>query len=459
MLKIRIPKISLNEQYYILDIMLGDFLGLAFDIECYDDDVIEISRLFGSNTEKLTINASFFHKIDLAWLKSESMPILPLNTWKPKDDGINANLVEPRIPVLYGEPGLIKNDNHFHLNLDVLGSTFFMLSRYEELVCNVRDNHCRFPAFASIAFKAGFLDRPLVNEYLEILWECIRELWPDLIRKNRKFRKLISCDVDHPLDLAGTSLKRTILRVGSRLIRDRNPYLAFYDGLNYVFKKFNCDRFDEYRNNIDWMMKVNEDAGNKVAFYFIPIQTDKYKEDSNDIRSDKISKLLKHIVDSGHEVGFHPGYKTYNHRENFKQSADALKLALTTKSINFQDIGGRQHYLMYDIATTPQLWQENGFIYDSSLGYADRAGFRCGVCYEYKMYDLVKREKMNLFQRPLIVMEVTLLSYEELPFDNNQLYNRILSLKEVVKKYNGDFTLLWHNNSMPKNNTYLNSIK
>ena len=43
-----------------------------------------------------------------------------------------------------------------------------MLSRYEELITKDRDQHNRFPATASVAFKAGFLDRPIVSEYLEI---------------------------------------------------------------------------------------------------------------------------------------------------------------------------------------------------------------------------------------------------------------------------------------------------
>jgi len=450
MLKIKITNLCQNEQRYALDILLGEFLGLALEVETYEGDVIEITRISDSgeysSAAKLTLDASFFGKAHKSWLQPGSMPVLPLQNWTPIHDGIEANLLEPSVPVLYGQPGLVKNGDHLHLNLDIFGSAFFMLSRYEELVTQDRDNHNRFPATASMAFKVGFLDRPVVNEYLEILWTCLTQLWPDLVRKERTFRKLISCDMDHPFDLVGYSLKRTILRVGARLLRDKNPKLALYDALNYLFKKFGSDRFDEYRNNIDWMMRVNDAVGNKVAFYFIPVQTDSNKEDPNDVRSEKTSSLLKHIVDSGHEVGFHPGYKTYKFAENFKKSGKALIEACESKQIDVSSLGGRQHYLRYDVSQTPQLWQVNGFVYDSTLGYADKAGFRCGVCFEYTMFDLIQRKKMHLKQRPLIVMECTIIghAYESLGYSQEST-QRFEYFKEICKQFNGDYVLLWHN--------------
>lgn len=444
MLKIKIPNICQNEQRYALDIMLGEFLGLPFEADVYDGEFIEINR--PDNSAKLTLDASFFHKAHQAWLNPESMPVLPLATWKPSNDGIKANLVEPSVPILYGQPGLERNGEYIHSSLDIFGSAFFMLSRYEELIIPSRDKHDRFPVWASVAFKANFLDRPIVNEYLEILWEYLHSIWPDLHRKERKFRNLISCDVDHPIDLAGYSLKRTIHSIGARLIRDKNLKLAVYNGLNYLYKKFGSNRFDVCRNNIDWMMKVNDAAGNKVAFYFIPIQTDQKKEDPNDVRSESISALLKHIADSGHEIGFHPGYNTYKFSENFLASANALKEACLNKRIDTANLGGRQHYLRYDVDKTPKLWQESGFIYDSSLCYAEKAGFRCGTCYEYSLYDLEERKRLKLKERPLIAMESSVISkrYMGLGYSDEAL-KVFISHKNICRKYKGDFVFLWHN--------------
>ena len=456
LLNIFVPNICLNEQAYTLGVLLNDFLGLKFDIHTKDKAFIEIRRNSSSiKSSKLTIDASFFHLAHKEWLKPGSMPKLPLASWAPENDGIKPNLIKPYLPILYGKAGLIKKECNIHLNLDVFGSAFFMLSRYEELITCNRDVHNRFPGYASIAFKAGFLERPIINEYLEILCECLKAIWPDLVFKKRSYKKVITCDVDHPFDLAGYSLNKTILRTGARLIRDKNFKLALYDLLNYLFKKFNSDIFDQYRKNIEWMIKVNNQQNNKVTFNFIPIQTDIDKEDTNDVRSKKISHLLRYIVNNGHEVGFHPGYNTFNDDDIFKNSAKAFKEACKSQQINLSKLGGRQHYLRYQINKTPQLWEENGFMYDSSLGYADMAGFRCGVCYEYGMYDLAKRKTMKLKQRPLIVMDCTIIEdkYEGLGF-RNQSINRFKYFKDICQKYNGDFVFLWHNSYFSDKNSF-----
>jgi len=460
-LLVQIPKVCIREQHYILDIMIGEFLGLPFRVEEYDKSNINIRRPGSSSS--ISLNADFFHRAHKEWLGKSTMPVLPMKFWVPVSHRFNRKLAEISVPVIYGQAGMEENYNCIHMNLDIFGSSFFMLTRYEELITPERDEHDRFPASSSVAYNAGFLDKPVVNQYLDILWACIQTLWPDMERKERKFRKLISCDIDQPFDLAGRSLKRTLLRVCARLIRDHNPELVIRDGLNYIFKRFGSDYFDEYRRNIDWIMTVNQKAGNKVAFYFIPIQTDTQFDNVDDIRTGKNQDLLRQIAGAGHEIGFHPGYETYHCSEKFTQSAQALREACRNLNIDIASMGGRQHYMRYDIARTPDYWQENGFIYDSTLGYPDKPGFRAGVCYEYTMYSLVRRKKMNLRQRPLIIMEASILSdeFEGLGFTHLAM-ERFDYFKNKCKEHSGDFTLLWHNSFFHKKSSksfYVNVIK
>lgn len=442
LLKISIPNICLNEQRYALDILLGDFLGLIFEVEIYEGSNIEITMQ--DSVGKLTLNSSFFHKLHLHWLKQESMPVVPLKIWDINNSDLSRCLTRDNIPVLYGSPGSTKNKNNWHINLDIFGSAFFMLARYEEILNSYRDEHDRFPDVESIAYKSGFFERPIINEYLEILWFHMNELWPSLKRKKRGFRKLISCDVDHPVDLVANVLFKTTKRIIARLIRDKEPKLAVLDGLNYVAKKFNSDIFDSYRKNIDWIMKVNSEMGNKVAFNFIPIQTNSQYDDENIFNNYKIKKLLKNIHEEKHEIGIHPGYDTFKSDFLFKQSVNEFKKILISLNIPINYLGGRQHYLRYDVSKTPHLWDNNGLDYDSSIAYSSMTGFKSGVCYEYRMYDLVNRKPLKLKQRPLIVMDYPIIHDESLGYSEASL-NRYLYFKEVCKKFNGDFTLLWHN--------------
>jgi hypothetical protein len=56
------------------------------------------------------------------------------------------------------------------------------------------------------------------------------------------------------------------------------------------------------------------------------------------------------------------------------------------------------------------------------------------------------RKQLNVMQRPLIVMEYTVIGepYEGLGTGKAAM-DRISGLKEICKKYDGDFSLLWHN--------------
>jgi len=446
-LKVSIPNKCVREQRYILSIMLEDFLGISFCSEIHESDCILIS-IEGSDVT-LSLDTSFFGLAHSSWLKSSTMPVLPLNWWDLNSDGIEISQIEGDVPILFGAAGIIKSTNSWHVNADLFGGAFFMLSRYEELVGTVLDEHNRFPASASIASKAGFLDRPIVNEYLEILWECIQGLWGEEVtfsRKVRKYRKLVSCDVDHPIDHAGYSLSRTIKRVAARLFRDRNPRLACNDFCNYLFKTIGSDKYDSYLNDIHWMVSVNKRVGNVVAFYFIPMQTNSVYEDANSIRSPKIQALIDSLHQSGQEIGIHPGYDTYNNEVEFTKSISQFTSVYDLSNEGDSGVGGRQHYLRYGVGVTPRLWEGNGLRYDSSLGYADSAGFRAGSCYEYTMYDLIARRPLKLKQRPLVAMDCAVISkgYEGLGFTSIAM-RRFKQLEEICKKYQGDYTLLWHN--------------
>jgi hypothetical protein len=89
------------------------------------------------------------------------------------------------------------------------------------------------------------------------------------------------------------------------------------------------------------------------------------------------------------------------------------------------------------------------FLYDSSLGYADRVGFRCGTCFEYPAFDPILCKKLNIRIRPLVAMEVSVFDYNHAKFftEDEQL-DIFVSLGKICKKFNGYYTLLWHNNNL-----------
>ena len=450
-LLIKIPNICKNEQVYALDILLGEFLGLNFDVETYEGDFIEITRSGNSggtsHSAKLTLDASFFHKAKQDWLQPQSMPSLPLATWTPGDDGIKANLVLPNIPVLYGSPGLVNNDNHIHLNLDIFGSAFFMLSRYEELIIKNRDNYDRFPSSASVAFKANFLNRPIVDEYVEILWACLSKLWPDLERKHYQPKTFITCDVDQPYDCTVETFSKLIKVCAGDLIKRRSLTEMLKRINRYVFNKLGIYKFD--RNyTFDFYMDVCEQAGLKAAFYFIPSS----KEPTNgcyEIGDKKIVSLLHKIDARGHEIGIHGSYQTYQDQEKILQQKILVEETLKKKGINQKIRGNRQHYLRWDSAVTPDYLDAAGFEYDTSGSYADRPGFRFGTSKEFSMWGWRSQTKLKLKQRPLILMECSVISHAYMGLGYREEAKVLMKqLKQESQTLGGHFVLLWHNSHL-----------
>lgn len=53
-----------------------------------------------------------------------------------------------------------------------------MLTRQEEVVRTDLDEHGRFQVISSHAYKQGYLERPIIDEWLEILGRLILRAWP-----------------------------------------------------------------------------------------------------------------------------------------------------------------------------------------------------------------------------------------------------------------------------------------
>jgi peptidoglycan/xylan/chitin deacetylase (PgdA/CDA1 family) len=155
--------------------------------------------------------------------------------------------------------------------------------------------------------------------------------------------------------------------------------------------------------------------------------------------------MMRRIASRGHEIGIHPGYETYRNVKKIISGKRKLQNVLSEEGIAQKIVGGRQHYLRWT-TTTPALWDAAGLEYDSTLGYGEHTGFKCGTCREYRMYDLHRRRELQLMQRPLICMECSVIfdmgyGVSDLAFDKMEM------MKNAAKRFNGNFTLLWHNSN------------
>ncbi len=390
MIKIFIPNNNIQERKYIIDIIFNEFFGLEYKLEVGSKEY----EIILNNGKKLTIEDTFFNKYpnDLEYLHIDNIP----------------SKIE---------------------ELDIFSAIFFMLTRWEEYVNKTRDKHNRFPATESLAYKQGFLDRPIVNEYVERLKNMLLELDSSLVFKERKFELILTHDVD--VIQMWKSWKQVFRVALGDIIKRKDIGLACERFAEYFLTKRGKikDPFDTF----DWLMDKSEAIGIKSRFYFMSGGVTEF-DNRYKIDNPKVLELIEKIKQRGHIVGIHPSYNAYNNFEQFKKEKELLEKVVGEKIVE-----GREHYLRFEVPTTWQIWEDNGMQVDSTCGYADKEGFRCGTGDEFSVFNILSRKKLKLKERPLVVMDCTLFEY------NSYSYNEAEVRINLLKGTTNIFTILWHN--------------
>ena len=340
------------------------------------------------------------------------------------------------------------------VHYDILGLTYWMLTRLEEIGRKDLDSHSRFPATSSHAFRYGYLERPIVDEWLIILGQVMQRIWPQVELKKHTFEMKVSHDVDGPARYAFQNLKGLIRTMGGDLIRRRDVRSALMGPWIWLNSKQEIHPRDP-ANTFDWLMEQSEKHGLNSAFYFICGRTDAAKDASYDPEMPQVRLLMRGIHSRGHEIGLHPSYNTFNNPEEIRKEAERLKNVCSEEGIRQQKWGGRMHFLRWDHSITLKAWADAGMAYDSTLSYADRPGFRCGTCFEYPAFDVSTNQALPLRIRPLVAMDCTVIAERYLGLGSTEAaFDKFNELKSKCRKVGGVFTLLWHNSFFHTQNDF-----
>lgn len=417
-LLVSVPNSWIPERKYILDFVFVSFLGIQYELKTTD----ELPGYRISFSDKTILVAdSFFSSIEESstYLSENYLPHVQISKFPFS--------VEKDLVILYGENICATSKDIIKCGVDIFASIFFMLTRWEEYVVNKQDMYNRFPASASIAFKHNFLHRPLVNEYIEMLWKMMVTLGYDGERKQRHFQIVPTHDVDH------FRMSNRVLHLSKSIVNNilHRKRFSFQTYLKAYFK-------DPY-NTMDFLVKTSENAGLKSHFYLMSVHAQTEKLSVSDwLKRKDFNATFKHYAERGHIIGFHPGYFTYNDESQFQKEK-----AMLEQTLGMHLTEGRHHFLMMKIPDTLRMWNDEGMIIDSTFSYADAEGFRCGTGDEFFCFDFLKRKQLNLKERPLVIMDGTLLVYRK--FDLEKVEQVITYYKEIGKKYQMPITILFHN--------------
>lgn len=419
--------------------VIEERFGHPFTLTPQSTNTLRITLGPGSPHIELPLDSATFTRADSG---------LPCTQWNAVAEGwqiaLDPILLAPGACALPSP--LIEPTMHGHrIHYDILGLTYWMLTRQEEVGRTDLDSHGRFPATSSHAFNYGYLERPIVDEWLHILGQVIQRTWPGITLKQHQFSMKVSHDVDRPSRYAFRSWPGMARAMAGDILKRRDfgaalraPWIRLTSG----------DRLHaaDPANTFDWIMDVSERHGLPSAFYFICGRTVPQFDADYEPEHPAIRALMRHIHERGHEIGLHPSYGTYQQPDLLKAEADRLRRIADEEGIEQSEWGGRMHYLRWTHPTTLRAWADAGMNYDSTLGYADRAGFRCGTCFEYPAFDPVAGEILPLRIRPLVAMECTVMAKRYMGLGTGDAaLDKFNQLKEACRAVDGSFTLLWHN--------------
>lgn len=437
----------LAERSYVFDVLLGERLGLEFRFRPADVEGLIVRNADEEGGRRLVVADALFAAHRDLLLAEDALPRLPLETC-PVDE-LDGALLVGDLPVLYGarlsEGTFVSSDaDTLRLGIDVFGGAFALLTRLEEAVLPARDAHERFPAGASLPVRGGFAGRPLVDEYTEVLWWALERLWPRLRRRARTFVARPTHDVDWPFYSRGRvweSVRAAAADLRNR--RDRSLARARLASLSRVKR---AGRDADPANAFDFLMTASERHGLRSAFYFMGGHASSAHDPGYPLDDEWLRKVMRAIDERGHEIGVHPSYTTFRDPGRLAAELERVREAARAAGVRRDVSGGRQHFLRWENPTTWRSWDEAGLEYDSTLGYAETCGFRCGTCHPYPVFDLKERRALKLVERPLVAMETALLTYERRSPESAA--GEMLRLAAVCRRFGGEFTFLWHNNRL-----------
>jgi hypothetical protein len=383
------------------------------------------------------------------WLTDRSLPNCPVPITTPARLKLDPVLTDPKIPVIFGDGSFRDNGVGLaYLGIDIFGSAFFMMSRYEELVLPDRDEFDRFPARASIAFRGGFLDRPVVDEYREILWSAMLRLWPRIKRTPRTFLFVPSHDVDRPARHTFHRLGMAMrLSIGDAVKRGRLRWAT--EGLwQWVIGPRELHPRDPY-NTFEAIMDLSDSARAISTFYFFAGRTNLDFDANYDLVDHSIGRLMKRIHHRGHLLGLHGSFETFRRPDALLVEAERFRARCRSLEITQRVLGVRMHFLRWCAVQSWRAMEAAGLDYDATVGFADSPGFRCGTCHEYQAFDAVNQQPLAINVRPLIAMDVSLTHGDYCNLGTYEDAGRVLKrLRAACKVVRGNFSLLWHNSEL-----------
>jgi len=326
--------------------------------------------------------------------------------------------------------------------VDWLGEIFEWLSCADEYAIKKRDDVGRIPFSACV--HGRFDIDPTIPYAAVAMYELNRsirrvvgETWPDRPLKPWTGPEQVIATPSHDLDYLPTSMLDNFHRLAKNMAI---AALQYHDAAltgsiggaalrGLVIGKSPLDCVEE-------MCRREVAAG--VSSTSNVIARHGHSRDANyELEDPRVARALRQIADHGMEIGLHGSYTSL--------ADGTLELELERLAhAGYQPVGVRQHWLRY---TADNLFEEVarlGLLYDSTVGFAERVGFRAGASFPYAPYDFRRERAYPFIEIPLALMDVAL--YQQVRGGGGNAHALCTRVLDATEAFGwGGIAILWHN--------------
>jgi len=345
------------------------------------------------------------------------------------EKGIN----EPDIQVqlVNDEPTFFSSTNKSAYSFDIFAASFYLISRYEEYLPHLKDKYNRYKAEESLAYKHGFLQKPIINIWLKQFVDQLQSQFSNLIIQCPKFKYISTIDIDNAYLYKGKGFIRSV----AFLLKALSSFN--FEAIKMAFQvasKKRKDPFDTYSLQFNLQKKYNLDVR-----YFMLMGDYGVNDKNISHNNSSLQVLVKRLADLA-PVGIHPSFGS-NVSEN-KLAVEVKRLEdIQKREVKFS----RQHFLQLSLPKTYKRLIEAGITNDFTMGYASHLGFRAGIASPFTFYNLDMEQIFPITIHPFAIIDDTLKFNMNLGAD--EVVEKISSIIDVVKQVNGTLITIWHNDT------------
>lgn len=312
---------------------------------------------------------------------------------------------------------------------DLFASAFYLVSRYEEYATIHIDEHHRFEAEKSIAYKNDFLKNPMVNWYAMFLKKKLCLHYPDLHFEENVPTAINTVDVDMAWKYKHKGVYRNLGAFFRSLIKFDFLEIATQSRVLLGIKK---DPFQQFG------FLIQESFHIPIVFFWLQGRLGKYDKNIA-VQNKDFQALINDVTDSA-TSGIHLSYQSHTTKNGFENERQILS-DITQQSI----AKNRFHFLKFSLPSSYRKLLESSITEDYSMGYAKQTGFRASIATPFFWYDLESESTTGLTIYPFVFMDATIRYHQ--PQKDEWIKNELESYLNKIIAARGCCMVLWHNDT------------